>query len=55
MDCDKNKCSFAGQCYSDNTEVCGKEVEFANCWVCEDGELEYRPHFISPNYPELLV
>ncbi|MFZ2445384.1 MAG: hypothetical protein WAW37_03425 [Syntrophobacteraceae bacterium] len=55
MDCDGTKCTFVGQCYSDGSEVCDKEIEFANCWVCSKGDLDYRPRFISPNYPVLLV
>lgn len=53
MECDKNKCSFAGQCYPEGAEVCGEEIGFANCWVCKGGELDYRPRLISPNYPVL--
>ncbi len=54
MECDAKYCSFEGNCYSDGSEMCGGEIGFANCWVCVNGALEYRPRFLTENYPERL-
>ena len=54
MECERKSCSFAGQCYTEGSEVCGGEIDFGNCWVCVDGNLEYKPRLITPNYPERL-
>lgn len=54
MAAENQSCSFQGQRYSSGVEICGDEISFGNCWVCEEGELEYRPHFVTANYPERL-
>lgn len=54
MGCDTSYCSFVGQCYADGMEVCGEEITFGNCWVCDGGELEYKPTLLTENYPERL-
>ncbi len=54
MACATEYCSFVGLCYSEGSEICGPEIDFANCWRCNGGTLEYSPYVISPNYPERL-
>lgn len=54
MKCESSSCSFAGNCYSEGSEVCSGETSFGNCWVCRGGELEYSPRMITQNYPERL-
>ncbi len=51
MDCLEDTCSFAGNCYSEGLEICQDEYDFASCWKCDGGRLEYTPRFLSPNYP----
>ena len=50
----ERECSYAGQRVQSGAEVCSAELGYGDCMKCEDGKLEYRPHFYTENYPERL-
>ena len=54
MAASERDCSYEGQRVQNGAEVCSAELGFGDCMKCEKGELQYRPHFYTDNYPERL-